>query len=111
MHPFGPQGSGPSPEFVEPIWEYHHDIGKSITGGVVYRGKAIPALQGVYLYADYVAGKMWGIRYDEAQGQVVAHYEIELPGNVPVITFGADADGEVYFSDPAGRIFKFVPKG
>lgn len=110
MHPFGPQGSGPSTDFVEPIWEYHHDLGKSITGGVVYRGTAIPELQGVYLFADYVSGKMWGIRYDDAKKQVVAHYEFPLEGNVPVITFGSDQDGEVYFSDPAGRIFKFLPK-
>ncbi|MBL8892090.1 MAG: PQQ-dependent sugar dehydrogenase [Planctomycetaceae bacterium] len=110
MHPFGPEGAGPSADFIEPIWEYHHDLGKSITGGLVYRGTAIPELQGVYLYADYVSGKMWGIRYDETQKKVTAHYELPLPGNVPVITFGTDQDGEVYFSDPAGRIFKFVPK-
>lgn len=110
MHPFGPEGVGPSADLVEPIWEYHHDLGKSITGGLVYRGKAIPELQGVYLFADYVSGKMWGVRYDVTEKKVTDHYEIPLPGNVPVITFGTDQDGEVYFSDPAGRIFKFVPK-
>ncbi len=109
MHPFGRNGSGPSDQLVDPIWEYHHDIGKSITGGVVYRGKAIPELVGVYLFADYVAGKMWGIKYDEKEEKVVAHYEFPLENNVPVITFGTDADGEVYFSDPSGHIFKFEP--
>jgi quinoprotein glucose dehydrogenase len=110
MHPFGKEGSGPAPEFIEPIWEYHHDIGKSITGGLVYRGKAIPSLQGVYLFADYVSGKMWGIRYDDSKKQVVGHYDFPLEGNVPVITFGTDHHGEVYFSDPAGRIFTFRPE-
>lgn len=110
MHPFGKEGVGPSADLIDPIWEYHHDLGKSITGGLVYRGSAIPALQGVYLYADYVSGKMWGIRYDETQKRVVAHHEFPLEGNVPVITFGTDQTGEVYFSDPAGRIFKFVPR-
>lgn len=110
MHPFGPKGVGVSDELVEPIWEYHHEIGKSITGGVVYRGSAIPELQGVYLFADYVTGKMWGIRYDKEKGEVVEHMEVPMPGNVPVITFGTDQSGEVYFTDPAGHILTFVPQ-
>lgn len=110
MHPFGRNGSEPSKEFIEPIWEYHHDIGKSITGGLVYRGQAIPELQGVYLFADYVTGKFWGVKYDEQKQQVVQHYTYQLDGNVPVITFGTDESGEVYFSDPSGHIFHLVPK-
>src|SRR5207249_10939778 len=50
LHPFGPKGTGPRKEFIEPIWEYHHDVGKSITGGCVYRGKRLPELDGYYLY-------------------------------------------------------------
>ena len=46
-------------DMIDPIYEYHHDLGKSITGGMIYRGKKIPELQGAYLYADYVAGKLW----------------------------------------------------
>ena len=57
MHKFRASGSGPKPEFIEPIWEYHHDIGRSITGGHVYRGQKIPQLQGWYLYADYIRGE------------------------------------------------------
>src|SRR5262249_47816249 len=52
LHPFGPKGTGPRQEFIEPIWEYHLDTGKSITGGLVYRGSRLPALDGAYLYAD-----------------------------------------------------------
>ena len=54
FHKFGPNGFEANPALTEPIFEYHHDIGKSITGGSVYRGKRIPKLNGYYLYGDYV---------------------------------------------------------
>jgi glucose/arabinose dehydrogenase len=107
MHQFGPAGSDARPDLIEPIWEYHHDVGKSITGGTVYRGKQIPPLVGQYLYGDYVSGKIWALRYDAENERVVANHPI--PGeNIPVITFGEDEAGEVYFSDAFGRIFHFV---
>ena len=60
LHPFeGGKGEGP---FEEPVAEYHHREGMSVTGGQVYRGKAIPKLDGVYLYADFVSSNVWGIR-------------------------------------------------
>src|SRR5262249_38304526 len=48
--PFGPRGVGPRKDLIDPIWQYHHDIGKSITGGLVYRGERFKALQGAYVY-------------------------------------------------------------
>ena len=62
LHPFGAKGVGPNKDMIEPIWEYSHDIGKSITGGTVYRGKALPELDGYYLHADYVSSKIWAAR-------------------------------------------------
>jgi quinoprotein glucose dehydrogenase len=97
FHKFGDQGAEPRADLLEPIWEYHHDIGKSITGGYVYRGKKVPALIGCYLYGDYVSGKQWALKYDT-----------KLPAdNITVITYGEDEQGEVYFTDSFGFIYKY----
>jgi quinoprotein glucose dehydrogenase len=95
---------------IDPIWEYHHDIGKSITGGHVYRGSRVPELAGHYLYADYVTGKLWALRYDEAKKKVVANHSIA--GNIrPVFSFGEDESGEVYFLVDAGTVHRFASPG
>ena len=102
LHPFGSNGSGPRPEFIEPIWEYHHDVGKSMTGGLVYRGKRLPELQGWYLLADYVTNKIWALEYDEKLKRVVAFRPIANKG-VPVMSFGEDEMGEAYFMTAAAN--------
>jgi glucose/arabinose dehydrogenase len=112
QHPFAPDGTGPKKEFIEPIWEYHHELGKSITGGHVYRGKALPELDGHYLYADYVTGKIWALKYDETKKRVVANRPI-LGQAMPILSFGEDEKGEAYFltAAPNGKgISRFVPK-
>jgi hypothetical protein len=83
-------------DLVEPIWEYHHDIGKSITGGAVYRGTRFPELAGAYLYGDYVSMKLWALQYDEKLRRVVANRPIADP-QVPILSFGEDDRGELYF--------------
>jgi glucose/arabinose dehydrogenase len=109
VHRFGPKGSDPRPELIEPIWDYHHDVGKSITGGHVYRGSKVPELAGCYLYADYVTGKLWALKYDEAAKKVVANYTIA--GNVsPIVSFGEDEQGEAYYATDGGLIYGFRSK-
>ena len=104
MHPFR-NGSEARPDLIEPVFEYHHDVGKSITGGLVYRGQQAPWLQGKYLYGDYVSGKLWALEYDDGS---VENYVIEAPTN-PWITFGEDEQQEVYVADVFGQVFHFVP--
>ena len=108
-HPFGKKGSGPRPGLIDPIWEYNHNVGKSITGGVVYRGKRIPQLVGHYIYADYVSGKIWALHYDMKARKVTANREIKSE-MLPVITFGEDEQGEVYFTTSlsGGRLYRFA---
>ncbi|MFT5527263.1 MAG: glucose/arabinose dehydrogenase, partial [Pirellulaceae bacterium] len=72
-HKFGDKGVEPRKDLIEPIWEYDHKVGKSITGGHVYRGKKLPELTGSYLYADYVSGIVWALKYDEKQKKVTAN--------------------------------------
>lgn len=107
-HPFGVGGvQAPREDLIEPIYEYHHDVGKSITGGFVYRGKRLPELAGAYLYADYVTGKLYALRYDFDQREVTANQPIG--GNIlPVLSFGEDETGEVYFMTTQGFIQRFA---
>jgi quinoprotein glucose dehydrogenase len=111
-HPFAPNGQ-PREDLIEPIWEYHHNIGKSITGGNVYRGRKVPQLVGKYIYADYVSGLVWALDYDYDAKKVKANYQIQpaesLPlKNMPVITFGEDEEGETYFTDTFGMFYRFA---
>ncbi len=109
LHPFGADGSGPKKEFTDPIWEYHHEVGKSITGGHVYRGKEVPALDGHYLYADYVSTKVWALKYDEKGKRVTANRPVAAP-KLAWMSFGEDEAGEVYVMTYAANgkgIYKF----
>jgi glucose/arabinose dehydrogenase len=107
MHPFGPTGSPPRAGLIEPIWEYPHSIGKSIIGGNVYRGKAVPELSGAYLYGDYVTGQVWALSYDREKSLVIANRTIQ-PKGAPILSFGEDDEGEVYFLTQQGAIQKFA---
>ena len=78
---------------VDPVWEYDHEVGKSITGGYVYRGKKLPGLVGSYLYADYVSGRLWALRYDAASKKVVSNHALQSDRK-QVISYGEDETGE-----------------
>ncbi len=107
MHPFGPEGVEARPDLIEPIWEYHHDVGKSITGGNVYRGPGVPELKGAYLYADWVTGQVWALWYDQDAKRVTANRTI-VPKGTPVMTFGEDDQGETYFTTQEGGFWRFA---
>jgi glucose/arabinose dehydrogenase len=81
---------------VDPVWEYDHQIGKSITGGFVYRGTRLPELEGMYVYADFISGRIWALKYDESLQKVTRNMGIASTG-FPVLAFGEDEAGEVYY--------------
>lgn len=94
--------------YVDPIMVYGRDDGMSITGGYVYRGTSIPALQGVYLYADYVSGNLWGLRYD---GTEVTENHLLLSTGKNIASFGETADGEILVVDRKGDIYQVTAQG
>jgi len=106
MHPFRPV-AGDSTALVPPVFEYGHDDGCSVTGGLVYRGARIPALRGHYLFSDYCSGGLRGIRVE--RGRVVERREWRMGDTGPVVSFGEDAAGEAYIVSHDGRIFRIVP--
>jgi glucose/arabinose dehydrogenase len=107
---FGNRTPGPdAANAFDPVWAYDHQAGKSITGGRVYRSKRIPQLYGKYLYADYVSGRIWALTNQDGVKEAIRNEQI-VAGGMPVMAFGEDADGEVYFMVDTNRsqmIYKF----
>ena len=90
-----------------PVTEYGHDQGCSVTGGYVYRGSAVPALAGLYFYADYCQGWVRSFRYQGGAAAEPAEWPSLAPGG-PVASFGEDAAGELYVLDAAGSVYRVV---
>jgi glucose/arabinose dehydrogenase len=94
-----------SEPLTEPIYEYDHGWGRSITGGFVYRGSAIPSMRGRYVFGDFVAGRIASVALtiDPETGEAVASdmrdHTSEITAGATVRTlssFGVDATGELY---------------
>jgi glucose/arabinose dehydrogenase len=102
--------------FTPPIHEYTHSDGNAVTGGYVYRGSAIPDLQGAYFFGDYGFARIWTLRVENgaATGLQERTAELDPPGSdaiTTVVSFGEDADGELYVVDVSGAIYRIVPDG
>jgi glucose/arabinose dehydrogenase len=103
---------------VDPIFEYDHTVGQSITGGYVYRGSLLGSLyQGRCFFADFIAGRLWSIALTtDASGARHAsgllEHTAELGGTAQlgnISSFGIDADGEIYVvSYSRGIVFKLT---
>ncbi len=98
------------------ITEYTHGgtpFRCSITGGYVYRGCAIPDLQGHYFYADYCSAQIWSLRYNGTTISDSTQRTADLgAGTIAVSSFGEDYYGELYIcSHTNGRVLKIIPQG
>jgi glucose/arabinose dehydrogenase len=107
---FEPSSGCDTTGLTMPLWVYYHSGGnKSITGGYVYRGSALPGLYGKYIYGDYGSGNIWALSFD-ANGAPVNQLIIHAP--VLISAFGEDRDGELYVvSYFTGRLLKLQQPG
>jgi glucose/arabinose dehydrogenase len=92
-----------------PVFSYAHDAGCSITGGFVYRGTAIPELQGHYFYSDFCRGWVRSFRFENGTAVDQFQWPTLAPGG-GVPSFGRDATGELYVMNTGGEVFKIVPE-
>ena len=93
----------PASEFIAPVATYGHELGCSVTGGYVYRGRAVPALQGHYLYADFCSGRVWARPIAGGASRQVA--TVSSPSS-----FGEDASGELYITSFDGGLYRLAPR-
>ena len=95
-----------------PAFEYDHganDInGCSIIGGYVYRGKALPELAGRYFYSDFCGGYLKSLQATGVGSGVREHVDWNIAEIGNVVSFGRDADGELYIVGSDGRIHKII---
>jgi glucose/arabinose dehydrogenase len=96
----------PTGRIVFPIEVYSHGQGCSVTGGVVYRGSAVPDARGRYFYGDYCSGTIWSLRVVNRRATDVRRESFRVEG---LSSFGQDAAGEMYATSLEGGVYRLVP--
>lgn len=91
---------------LPPVAQYDHTVGQSITGGYVYRGTAIPALAGRYVFGDFVSGRIWHIAGDTSPTATVT---VGFDSGLSIAAFAHDGDGELYVVNYAGTLYRLRP--
>ena len=99
---FGDQSDCDALEHSPPLATYSHELGCSVTGGVVYRGAELPWLVGAYLFADFCTGRVWALQPAERGGSVQELEQLDAR----IASFGVDAAGEVYLLTFDGPILR-----
>jgi glucose/arabinose dehydrogenase len=107
-----PYAGGSTAGLTFPIHDYPHSVGRSVTGGYVYRGPN-EALHGQYFFGDFVTAKLFTL--DDATGSWVAtDRTLQLAPSAGTVgsiaSFGEDAEGNVYVVDFGGEIFRLTPR-
>jgi len=90
-------------QLVAPVHVYSHDEGCSVTGGYVYRGRAVPAANGRYFFGDYCSGSVWSLRIAGGRAEDVRREPFSVGG---LASFGEDVAGELYLATESGRILR-----
>ena len=90
---------------VPPVAVYPTGDDCSVTGGYVYRGRAIAEIAGTYVFGDYCSGRIWGL--DPADGGTWSR-RLLLDSDALIASFGEDEAGEVYVVDYGGAIYRLA---
>jgi glucose/arabinose dehydrogenase len=91
-------------QLVAPVHVYANDGDNcSVTGGYVYRGRAVPTAVGRYFFGDYCSGNVWSLRIEDGRAVDVRRESFRVAG---LASFGEDVAGELYFATGSGRIFR-----
>ncbi|HYD66535.1 PQQ-dependent sugar dehydrogenase [Azospirillum sp.] len=96
-----------------PIYTYGHDVGRSITGGYVYRGPA-EEMQGQYVFGDFISGRIWSLQSSGGTWSATertAQIQTNAGRINQIASFGEDARGNLYVVDFDGDIFRLTPRG
>lgn len=104
MHCFEPSSGCETQGLIPPVWEYSHDQGSSVTGGFVYRGPTVAQLEGLYVYGDFVSGRIWTLDVTNKQSPVNTEL-FKLPFTIS--SFGVDQQQELYLCSFDDKIYKF----
>jgi glucose/arabinose dehydrogenase len=91
--------------YVAPVAEYSHDDGCSVTGGYVYRGKAVPAAVGRYFYGDYCSGIVWSFKIAGGRATQLRREPFKIEG---LSSFGEDVRGELYLMSLNGGLYRLA---
>lgn len=110
FHCYQPKQNCQTNGLTEPIYEYSHSEGRSITGGYVYYGSKIKQLKNKYVFADFVTGFIRAIDLPYSN-QRVTHSLTVAKTNMLISTFGQSSDSELYLGDyKTGTIYKLIAK-
>ena len=92
-------------KLVQPVAQYSHSRGCSITGGYVYRGSAVPAAAGRYFYGDYCSGTVWSLKLVNG---VARQIRVEAFSVKNLTSFGEDNVGELYLVSGDGTVLRLT---
>lgn len=102
---FNPSSGCNQEGLILPIWEYTHTNGdRSVTGGFVYSGTEISELEGLYVYADFVSGRIWTLDFSDLDKPINTEL---MKANFSISSFGIDQSNGLYLCGFDGKIYKF----
>jgi glucose/arabinose dehydrogenase len=88
-----------------PIYEYLHPLGRSITGGYVYRGQEYKELEGLYIYGDFISGIIWALDYEAGKDPTNI---ILAESNLRISSFGISEKNELYLTSFDGKVYRLI---